>query len=111
MKRFFLRAVVFAVAVLGGPVAVAANDQTPPAGEPGQKTYVFRSLEDPTVPSRPNIKGARHDISHDVRKYIVPGPNGTTLTRPPHFPPAIREVVHVTHPVVSYVTRAGSFVA
>jgi hypothetical protein len=29
------------------------NNQTPPAGEPGQTTYVFRSLEDPTVPSRP----------------------------------------------------------
>src|SRR5919197_2867877 len=43
----------FAAAVLGGPIAATANNnQTPPAGEPGQKTYVFRSLEDSTVPSR-----------------------------------------------------------
>jgi len=54
MKQRFLRAAVFAVAVLGAPVAAMAdNNQTPPVGEPGQKTYVFRSLEDPTVPSRP----------------------------------------------------------
>ena len=44
----------FAAAVLGGPIAATAtNNQTPPAGERGQKTYVFRSLEDTTVPSPP----------------------------------------------------------
>ena len=38
----------------GGPIAATAtNNQTPPAGEPRQKTYVFRSLEDPTVSSQP----------------------------------------------------------
>lgn len=48
-----IRAAVFVVgAVLITPVASAA--QGPPAGEPGQKTYIFRSLEDPAVP-RPAV--------------------------------------------------------
>ena len=50
--KSLIRAAVFVVgAVLITPVAAAA--QGPPAGEPGQKTYIFRSLEDPTVPNRP----------------------------------------------------------
>ena len=50
--KLLIRAAVFVVgAVLMVPVASAA--QGPPAGEPGQKTYIFRSLEDPTIPSRP----------------------------------------------------------
>ena len=48
------RVAVFVVgAVLIAPVASAANQQGPPAGELGQKTYIFRSLEDPTVLNRP----------------------------------------------------------
>jgi hypothetical protein len=47
-----IRVAVFVVgAVLFAPIAAAA--QGPPAGEPGQKTYIFRSLEDPTIPNRP----------------------------------------------------------
>ena len=34
------------------PAAPASAAQGP-AGEPGQKTFIFRSLEDPAVPSRP----------------------------------------------------------
>ena len=52
--KLLMRAAVFVVgAIVIAPVASAAQDQGPPAGEPGQKTYIFRSLEDPSVPSRP----------------------------------------------------------
>lgn len=40
----------FAVFLIAGPAAAQGG---PPAGEPGQRTRVFRSLEDPNVSSHP----------------------------------------------------------
>ncbi|HMC33373.1 MAG TPA: hypothetical protein VKH65_03145, partial [Myxococcales bacterium] len=40
-----------AVFFIAGPAAAQVE---PPAGEPGQHTLVFRSLEDPNVSSHPN---------------------------------------------------------
>ena len=55
MNRLMLRvALIAVVALLVSPPAAVANNQGPPAGEPGQKTYLFRSLEDPTVSNRPS---------------------------------------------------------
>jgi hypothetical protein len=42
---------VVAILTLGSSVAAAQN--RPNAGEPGQRTLIFRSLEDPTVSSQP----------------------------------------------------------
>jgi hypothetical protein len=39
------------VLLIAGPAAAQVG---PPAGEPGQHTFVFRSLEDPNVSSHPN---------------------------------------------------------
>jgi len=52
--RFRLHAsalATLAVLLVAGP---AAAQGVPPAGEPGQNTLVFRSLEDPNVSSHPN---------------------------------------------------------
>jgi hypothetical protein len=45
-----ISALVSVVAVLS-IVSNAAAQDGPPAGEPGQRTLIFRSLEDPTVPT------------------------------------------------------------
>jgi len=52
--RFRLHAsalATLAVLLVAGPAAAQGG---PPAGEPGQHTLVFRSLEDPNVSSHPN---------------------------------------------------------
>src|SRR6266480_3930793 len=50
--RFRLHASALAtLAVVAGPAAAQGG---PPAGEPGQHTLVFRSLEDPNVSSQPS---------------------------------------------------------
>jgi len=52
--RFRLHAsalATLAVLLVAGPAAAQGG---PPAGEPGQSTLVFRSLEDPNVSSHPN---------------------------------------------------------
>jgi hypothetical protein len=54
MKRLAaLAVVVAATAAVAVPIAATQEGEGAPAGEPGQKTYIFRSLEDPTVPSQP----------------------------------------------------------
>jgi hypothetical protein len=53
MKIRFGRNAFVAVAAILTAGAVAAAPGGPPAGEEGQRTLIFRSLEDPTVSNQP----------------------------------------------------------